>query len=59
MVNKALRCIFMQVPDEEKRRCADFVLDTSLSIEETREHVAALIKALQGRQGKVGVGGKL
>ena len=26
MVNKALRCIFMQVPDEQQRRCADFVL---------------------------------
>jgi len=42
-----------QVPDEEKRRRADFVIDTSVSLEETGGHVTALIAALKGRQGSV------
>jgi dephospho-CoA kinase len=42
-----------QLPDVEKRKKADFVIDTGVSIEETRQHVEALVKALEGRQGKV------
>ena len=41
-----------QLPDAEKRKKADFVIDTGVSLEETQEHVAALAKALKGRQGK-------
>lgn len=41
-----------QLPDIEKRKKADFVIDTGVSIEETREHVEALVKALKGRNGK-------
>ncbi|KAG1669446.1 hypothetical protein FOA52_004079 [Chlamydomonas sp. UWO 241] len=41
-----------QVPDEEKRRRADFVVDTSVSREETEAHVATLVKALRGRRGR-------
>lgn len=41
-----------QMPDEEKRKRADFVIDTSVSLEETQQHVAALIDALKGRKGK-------
>lgn len=40
-----------QLKDEEKRRRADFILDTSLTIEETEEHVIGLLKALKGRVG--------
>ena len=41
-----------QLPDEEKRKRADFIIDTGVSLEETRQHVDALVKALKGRQGK-------
>lgn len=40
-----------QVPDAEKRRLADFVLDTGCSMQETEQQVLQLIAALQGRQG--------
>lgn len=39
-----------QVPDAEKRRRADFVIDTSRGIEAAREQVAAIIAALGGRE---------
>ena len=42
-----------QVPDEEKRRRADFVVDSSQSLEHAHEQVESIIKALRGRQGKV------
>ena len=45
-----------QVPDKVKRERADFVLDTSLTLEETRVHVAALVSALQGRRGAAAAG---
>jgi dephospho-CoA kinase len=35
-----------QVPDAEKRRQADFVIDTGVSLEETRESVRALVRRL-------------
>lgn len=41
-----------QLPDVDKRKKANFVIDTGVSIEETRQHVEALVKALEGRQGK-------
>jgi dephospho-CoA kinase len=41
-----------QVPDSDKRQRADFVIDTSVALPETRQHVASLVKAVQGRRGK-------
>lgn len=35
-----------QVPDEEKRRRADFVIDTGCSVDDTRGQVAALVERL-------------
>lgn len=40
-----------QVPDAEKRRRADFVVDTGVSIEETEAEVDRVIAALSGRKG--------
>jgi dephospho-CoA kinase len=40
-----------QMPDVEKRRRADFVIDTGLTPEETEGHVRALVQALAGRGG--------
>ncbi|MEF2071305.1 dephospho-CoA kinase [Consotaella aegiceratis] len=37
-----------QMPDAEKRRCADFVIDTSGSLDETRRQVDAIIAQLTG-----------
>ncbi|KAL4544433.1 hypothetical protein Ndes2437B_g02200 [Nannochloris sp. 'desiccata'] len=39
-----------QLPDIEKRKKADFVIDTGVSIEETREHVEALVKSFKGKK---------
>ncbi|KAL0026523.1 hypothetical protein WJX77_004669 [Trebouxia sp. C0004] len=36
-----------QVPDEEKRQRADFVIDTSVSLEDTQQQVASIISKLQ------------
>ncbi|WP_159979861.1 MULTISPECIES: dephospho-CoA kinase [unclassified Novosphingobium] len=36
----------LQVPDAEKRARADHVIDTGLSLEETREQVAGIVRAL-------------
>ncbi|CAG9461045.1 unnamed protein product [Pedinophyceae sp. YPF-701] len=38
-----------QVPDAEKRRRADVVIDTGCSLAETEAHVAALVEELRGR----------
>ena len=38
-----------QLPDEEKRQRADYVIDTSVSLEETRKCVVALVEELKGR----------
>jgi dephospho-CoA kinase len=35
------------MPDSEKRKRADYVIDTGVSIAETREQVRALIKKLR------------
>jgi dephospho-CoA kinase len=39
-----------QMPDEEKRRRADFVIDTSLGLDQAREAVAGVIEELTGRR---------
>ncbi|DBA67204.1 TPA: hypothetical protein ACH3X2_001516 [Trebouxia sp. C0005] len=36
-----------QVPDEEKRQRADFVIDTSVSLEDTQQQVAIIVSKLQ------------
>ena len=40
-----------QMPDVEKRRRADFIVDTSKSIPETEAHIDKLIAELKGRVG--------
>jgi dephospho-CoA kinase len=40
-----------QVPDAEKRRLADFVVDTGCSMQETEQQVVQLIAELKGKQG--------
>jgi dephospho-CoA kinase len=40
-----------QVPDEEKRRLADFVIDTGQGLEAARAAVAAIIAELRGQRG--------
>ncbi len=42
-----------QVPDEEKRRRADFVVDTNGPLEESLGQVDAIIASLRGRAGTV------
>jgi dephospho-CoA kinase len=39
-----------QVPDAEKRRLADFVIDTGLGMDAAREAVAAIIEQLTGKR---------
>jgi dephospho-CoA kinase len=41
-----------QMPDEEKRRLADFVVDTSGSIEHAQEQVDNILRQLSGQEGK-------
>ena len=41
-----------QVPDADKRGRADFVVETGVSLDETRGAVRALVAALDGRQGQ-------
>lgn len=50
MTEKKFRAILMkQTPDAEKRRRADFVIDTGVSLEETRAQVRGVIKKLRGQ----------
>jgi len=42
-----------QLADVEKRRRADFVVDTSLGLEHAQAEVAKIVKALAGRDSKV------
>ena len=42
-----------QVPDAEKRRRADFVIDTDKGLEHAFEAVKAVVATLKGREGKV------
>jgi dephospho-CoA kinase len=38
-----------QMPDAEKRQRADFVVDTSMGVDDARAQVAAIIAALRAR----------
>ena len=40
-----------QTPDEEKRRRADFIVDSSISIADARTQVRAILDAVEGREG--------
>lgn len=40
-----------QVPDDEKRARADFVVDSSISVEDAGRQVRAILDAIKGRQG--------
>lgn len=52
MTEKKFRSILMkQTPDAEKRRRAGFVIDTGVSLDETREQVRAVMAALRRRAG--------
>lgn len=46
-VEKFEHILSLQMPDSEKRKRADYVIDTGVSIAETREQVRALIKKLR------------
>ncbi len=49
MTEKKFRSILMkQTPDAEKRRRATYVIDTGASLEETREQVRGVMRALGG-----------
>ena len=50
-VEKLQGILARQVPDIEKRKQADFVIDTSVSLEETRKHVESIVAGVQGRHG--------
>ncbi|MBS7543610.1 dephospho-CoA kinase [Ancylobacter oerskovii] len=51
MTEEKFRAILArQVPDSEKRRRADFVIDTGSGIEATRKEVAALVRRLTAAQ---------
>ncbi len=45
------RILAQQLPDDEKKRRADFVVDTSSSIEETRRELDRIVESLEGRRG--------
>lgn len=45
------RLLERQMPDEEKRRRADFVVDTSGPVEDSRAQLAVILKQLEGRRG--------
>ncbi|HZG46995.1 MAG TPA: dephospho-CoA kinase, partial [Allosphingosinicella sp.] len=45
---KFARILARQMPDEEKRRRADFVIDTSIAEEQTLEQVRLIIACLTG-----------
>lgn len=40
-----------QVPDEEKRARAEFIVDSSISIEDARRQVRAILAQIKGREG--------
>ncbi len=50
-LDKLEQILSRQMPDEEKRRRADFVVDTSRSIPETEAQIDRIIAQLEGRKG--------
>lgn len=40
-----------QVPDADKRKKADFIVDSSISLEDAHHQVRAILKAIDGRSG--------
>jgi len=50
-VDKFEQILSRQMPDEEKRRRADFVVDTSRSIPETEAQIDRIMAQLSGRSG--------
>jgi len=42
-----------QVPDDEKRQRADFIVDSSDGLEKARATVASIVEELKGREGRV------
>jgi len=42
-----------QVPDAEKRKRADFIVESDKGLDHAREQVSAIVDALKGREGKV------
>lgn len=52
MTEKKLRAILMkQTPDAEKRRRADYIIDTGVSLDETRKQVRAAMADIKTRYG--------
>jgi dephospho-CoA kinase len=49
---KFVQILARQLPDAEKRQRADFVIDTGVSLEETRDQVRALISCLLAPEGR-------
>ena len=48
---KFLDILGKQVPDAEKRRRADFIVDSSVSVEDARRQIHDILAALEGREG--------
>jgi dephospho-CoA kinase len=46
---KFAQILALQIPDEEKRRRADFIIDTGTPQEQTREQVRSIIACLAPR----------
>jgi len=40
-----------QVPDAEKRARAEFIVDSSVSVEDARRQVRAILEQIKGREG--------
>lgn len=49
-LQKFEQILALQVPDEEKRARADYVIDTGISLAATRAEVAAIVAALNGAE---------
>lgn len=49
-IEKFEQILALQVPDAEKRARADFVIDTGISLDATREEVSVIVRTLQGQE---------
>jgi dephospho-CoA kinase len=47
------RLLKRQLPDEEKRKRADFIVDTNGSVDACNDQIDAIVKTLRSRQGSV------